>query len=110
MRAAKFSIDTYGDQVFEGFSNDQEWNGWACPLFNFEQAQRIVDACKQGKGHAFYDADRDQFVFYLDGTTSDDPEVYTSEEVEGNKLYPIGAFNWIWEEQADTVIGNTKAF
>jgi hypothetical protein len=44
MRATTFTIEVYGDVRFQGFTQDETWNGWACPYFTFEQAQRIVEA------------------------------------------------------------------
>lgn len=48
-------------------------------------------------GEHFFDEAQDQFIFYLDNISTE-PEVYPSEEVEGQRLYPIGSYNWIWEE------------
>jgi hypothetical protein len=37
----------------------------------------------------------DSFVFTLDG----DEEIYPSVDEDGQKLYPVGNGNWIWEEK-----------
>ena len=110
MRATKFSIDTYGNRVFEGYSDDQEWNGWACPLFSYEEAQRIAAVCNEHGGRASYDEQHDRFIFHLNESDLDEPEIYSSEQLEGKKLYAIGAFNWIWEELDDAVAENAETY
>jgi len=100
MRGTKFSIDTLGSNEFEGYTQDEEWNGWACPYFTYEQAQRLVDAYRSCGWEARYDDKQDQFVFAI----ADDPDehdAYSAIYMEGLKLYPIGAFGWIWEEAID---------
>ena len=44
LREAKFVIEPLGETVFDGYTQDEDWNGWACPYFTFEQAERIVEA------------------------------------------------------------------
>lgn len=65
MRETKFSLDTLGNQVFDGYTRDEDWNGWACPYFTFEQAERIVQACQAGISTR-YDAALDAFNFELE--------------------------------------------
>lgn len=97
MRATKFGLDTFENEFFEGYTRDEEWNGWACPYFTFEQAQSIVEAHHRRGMSARYDINLDQFVFIPGGG---DEEIYAPVEIDSQKLYPIGAFNWIWEEVA----------
>jgi hypothetical protein len=62
-RPAVFQIDAFGGIFFHGITPDQRWNGFACPLFSFEEAQRLValnnasDYC----GHLNYDAEKDTY-------------------------------------------------
>lgn len=103
MRPSKFTIEVYGEQSFDGFSSGEDWNGWACPYFTSEQAQRIVDAhCKLGR-KAWYDKVEDQFVFDFSHDENNEPDTFPAEEVDGKKLYPVGAFCWIWEEAFEEV-------
>ncbi len=44
MRKSTFMLDATGEAIFEGYTDDSEWNGWAVPMFSFEQAQKIVGA------------------------------------------------------------------
>lgn len=99
MRETKFVIDTLGDKIFDGYSQGEEWNGWACPYFTFEQSQRILEAHRERGIKAWYDEDSDQFAFDLNQTGQDDIDAFPPIELEGLKLYPIGSGCWIWEEE-----------
>lgn len=100
MRAAKFTIDTFGDTVFDGYTDGTTWNGWARPYFTFIEAQRIVEAHTANGGTAFYNDVDDAFSFEMG---DDEMVTFTAEKVEGQKLYPIGAGCWIWEEALEEV-------
>jgi hypothetical protein len=39
MRVADFALDFLDDVTFEGYTQGETWNGFACPYFSFEQAQ-----------------------------------------------------------------------
>lgn len=95
MRKAQFLIDLYGDKVFDGYTQGETWNGWACPYFTFEQAERLVQAHSEKGFRAWYDADSDAFSFEIEA--SDDIDSFSAQEIEGIKLYPIGTGCWIWE-------------
>ena len=100
MRPTKFTIDTLGERVFDGYTNDEDWNGWACPYFTLEQAQSIVAAYHEHGWPAHYDQTNDHFVFSMKHAGGDEDEVYSPVKgEEGLKLYPIGTANWIWEEE-----------
>ena len=100
MRQANFKLESLGYETFEGFTRDEEWNGWGCPYFTFEQAQKILKSSNQlraviGQNPAFYDSAIDAFVFPL---SDDEFETFTPFFENDQKYYPIGTFNWIWEE------------
>ena len=99
MHLQKFTIDTLGERVFEGYTKDEHWNGWACPYFTFEQAQSIVTAHNDNGWPAHYDQVHDQFVFSMKHAGGEEDEVYSPVQEDGLKLYPIGTANWIWEEE-----------
>ena len=102
MRKTKFKIESLGYQTFEGFTKDEIWNGWACPYFTFDQAQKVLQQYNQlreiigQKERAFYDEASDTFVFPADG--EDEPETFAAIDEDDRKYYPVGAFCWIWEE------------
>jgi hypothetical protein len=100
MRAAKFTIDTFDGEVFDGFTIGETWNGWARPYFTFEQAQRVVEAHQAHVGTASYEEGEDAFSFEM---SEDEVDTFPAETVEGQKLYPIGAGCWIWEEAIEEV-------
>lgn len=100
MRAGRFALDSFGDEVFDGFTQGETWNGWARPYFTFEQGQRIVEAHRAQGNKARYDESGDAFSFELN---EDEIDTFPSEQVEGQKLYPIGAGCWIWEEAVKEV-------
>ena len=96
MKQAKFVIDTFPDQSFEGYSNGEEWNGWACPYFTFEVGQKILRAHNFNGMNGMFDETADRFVF----ENGNEEEFYPAITVDGKKLYPIGNCSWIWEESA----------
>ena len=98
MRAARFAIDTFGDEIFEGFTQGETWNGWARPSFTFDQAQRIVEVHRSNGMTAWYDREQDAFGFEL---SQDEVDTFPAEIVEGQKLHPVGAGCWIWEEAVE---------
>lgn len=98
LRLTRFSIDAIGEDVlFDGFTTGDTWNGWACPYFTFEQAQQLMRAYEENRMRAWYDQDFDAFSFKV-GNDDSESDTFSVIEVEGRKLYPIGAFCWIWEE------------
>lgn len=96
LRSAQFTIETLDNQRFEGYAHGQEWNGWACPLFDFDQAQQLVKAYQQQNQNAYYDQALDAFIFVDD--VVEEQEEFGVLEMDGRKLYAIGAGAWIWEE------------
>ncbi len=107
MRKTKFKIESLGYETFEGFTKDEDWNGWDCPYFTFDQAQKVLKQFNlfreitRQKGFAFYDETADAFVFPLND--EDESEVYAAIDEEGQKYYPVGASCWIWEEDISVV-------
>lgn len=99
MRLTQFKNDALGYDSFDGYTKEESWNGWDCPYFTFEQAQKVLKAYNQlrsiiGEEQAFYDSSADAFIFPAD----EEPEPYASVTEEGEKYYSIGGFVWIWEE------------
>lgn len=99
---AHFRMDALGNEVFEGFTDGSDWNGWACPFFVKAVAEKVLKASeKNGYLHS-YDKEKDAFIV----TNTEDPEDYEPEIFEATKItidneevvvYPIGAYYWIWE-------------
>jgi hypothetical protein len=91
---------------YPGYTDGERWNGWATPCFEYGVALQIVEDWKIGASpasEARYDASNDEFCFRSD--PEDDWECFPAitRKVEGQerKLYPIGAFAWIWSDETD---------
>ncbi len=95
MRKLTFTIESYENQFFEGYTQDEDWNGWACPYFTFEESQKVVEAHRKTGQEARFDKNSNTFYF----NNQDEVEFYQHLEFEGIKLYPIGNSTWIWEER-----------
>ena len=101
MREGKFYLDFLEGHTFEGYTQDEKWNGFACPYFTYDQAMNIVTAWQGTGTEAYYDPNSDSFYFKMadssDEVTEDRFEAVRLHEM---KLYPIGAFSWIWDEES----------
>ncbi len=96
LREAKFQLDAYGEEVFEGLTDGQRWNGWACPLFTKEVGLRIaeVNNAIDGCGRLYYDSEHDAFIAEL--AEYDEPYIFEVVQVVGVKYFPIGSHYWTW--------------
>jgi hypothetical protein len=97
---AVFTIEAIAS-YFHGYTEGTSWHGSARPLYPFEEAQRLLalnnatDFC----GHLRYDPDQDAFLFHEFGLDHPEPPVaYFAVISHGQKLYPIGAGSWCWED------------
>lgn len=95
LRQSRFTIEALPGEAFDGYSIGENWNGWACPYFTFEEAIRIADAHEKilNVKITYKDSD-DMFIL----NPIDEVEEYASILIAGKKLYPMGSFSWIWEE------------
>ncbi len=91
LRRANFTIEYLG-HAFPGMTQGKYWNGWAKPYFSFDVAQRVA-ALMGGR----YDEEADAFVFYDE--VSDHTETFAAQSVGGEKVYPVGAGSWCWDEE-----------
>lgn len=103
-RSTEFYFDSDPDTTFPGYTKGEEWNGWACPYFEREVAERIakryVEMHEDGPDEGYeakYDSERDAFVFYE--PVYEEPIVFNSVEIDGKKLYAVGAYHWTWREK-----------
>lgn len=95
-------MDALEGEVFDGFTDGSDWNGWACPYFTKEIAEAVLIASRKNGYNYAYDQEQDVFVVKAEH----EPDNYESEVFEGEKLkfgdeeitvYGIGAYSWIWE-------------
>ncbi len=107
-RRGRFAIPSV-QGPYIGYTADDEWNGWAVPCFEQDVAERIAAdfvrvAEEMGTGYegarAHYDQTADAFVLY--DPINDEEAVYERRiiSVDGIelKVYPIGTYQWTWEE------------
>jgi hypothetical protein len=91
MRKTKFVLDCFPDQEWDGFTNDDFWNGFACPYFTHEEATRLLEhsiAYAQAEG-----LDEDS----IDTTWI--PQDWRTTTQDGQTLYAVGAWEWTWFEK-----------
>ena len=86
---------------YPGYTDGERWNGWATPYFEYDIALQMIEDWNATEGMtAYYAADNDQFCFR---SQSDDdwecfPSVTCEVDNQTRKLYPVGAFCWIWDD------------
>ena len=118
MRHTVFSMND--EERFIGYSGGNHWNGWACPYFTRDEAERIVkhvNACSVDHNmyNMHYDYATDTFVYH-DGNNDYDEtfeavcylDVDTGEMLT---LYAVGAFSWTWDDmmECETAPHNVRA-
>lgn len=101
MKKSLFTIDGF-EAIFEGYTQGQHWNGWACPYFTKEMADEIIRINNKTSDVAFhfgYNEDTDTFYRFSDPI--DHFEEFTGIDIDGLHLYPIGNMSWVWDDLAD---------
>ncbi len=88
-----FSID--GETKYAGYTFGDDWNGFECPYFEKEAADKMsMDMMGRAEG--------DTYVFEQE---DDEPLTINSEiikTVDGDKkVWPIGAYYWVWSDATD---------
>ncbi len=87
-----------GYGCFEGYTTSNIWNGWQCPLFNKENADKICKAYNDEFCKMRYDEENDCFV--ADYPVDEYTEKYEGKDyiVNGKveHLYAIGSHEWCW--------------
>jgi hypothetical protein len=87
---------------YPGYTTGERWNGWATPYFEYDVARQMVEdwkAVDPDKMAAYYDIDTDQCCFrYADEDWDCFPPAIHEIDGQTRKLYPIGAFCWIWDD------------
>ncbi len=99
-----FSLDMFSGVIFDGYTRGEDWNGFACPYFTFEQANQIVAITNENGIKAQYIEAEDAFMFVIEQET----EMFYPARDEIIKLYPIGAFCWIWNQETEVFKAKVK--
>jgi len=111
-RKGIFSIDSIEGKKFNGYTFGDDWNGWAVPYF---ETQETYEIARELGGRKVYDK-KPYFMFPEHGENegsyadlTDGP--YKQQEIkteDGKKnVYPVGAYNWVWEEVDAMAKGGT---
>lgn len=96
-KSTSLTMDS-GYGCFEGYTTSNRWNGWQCPLFNKENADKICKVYNNEFCQMRYDEENDCYI-------ADYPVDEYSEKYEGRdyvvngkveRLYPIGSHEWCW--------------
>jgi hypothetical protein len=89
-RKTKFYTE---DESYDGWTFDDEWNGFDVPYFEKAVADKIAKDC-----NGIYNEKDKTYVF----PDENDEEFYKEQEIDttdGKKVvYPIGAYAWTWTE------------
>lgn len=112
VRKRAFSIEDFGP--FEGWTHGANWNGWACPYFDKQVADQIVERYNESSlvpgFTAWYDAETDEYCFEMRADGSPEGiDRYSSSTINVNgetlQVYAIGSGAWCWETE---IIGEDK--
>lgn len=100
---ASFTIDSLPDKVFSGYTDGEEWNGWACPYYERHEAEQILKFSETNGYWWQYDQENDAFIVGAHTEENNTaPEMFRSLIIlvddKPLKVYPIGTRAWIWEE------------
>ena len=98
-----FSIE--GQKSFSGYYDPgRDWNGWDCPYFEWEEAQKIADWINEWSSQKQLKVDYDERVII----SMEDPESQFDitgslvDTVDGEKeLFEVGTGWWIWSVHSD---------
>ncbi len=86
--------------TYSGYTDGSTWNGWACPFFTREVAEKVLADSEKVGYKVSYDEERKAFVVRHEDDNPSDPEVFQAREIEvdGNlvTVYGIGAYSWVW--------------
>jgi len=110
----KFELDGIG--VFEGYHNpDMLWNGWNCPHFELDEAQRLMNAINEanraymeGKDILVMVEGMEEEIYFNEYDISYSKNIehhvgaWTLTQDNERLLYSIGAWAWCWSEVFDT--------
>lgn len=105
MKKTKFSCGT--NMVFYGYDNGDRWNGWYCPLFELDEAKKVIMHFNEQQklyGGEVYDvftySEKLDSIFvetYENGVLVN---FYIEQSViiNGQKYYDIANNNYCWEK------------
>lgn len=101
-KQTNFSNEMLGDIPFEGFTDGETWNGWACPYFTYDIAEGILKASESNGYRWNFDTKADAFfVRHIEDSEDSSPDQFKGIQVvaadQAVVLYAVGAYSWSWE-------------
>lgn len=94
-----------GDEfVYKAYTDGADWNGWDCPFFEKEEADRLMSDFNGAgmDGNIYYKEENDAYYFHDNNYPEDPDDQYEGldlDTVDGLKhVYAIGAWSWTWYE------------
>ena len=97
MFKSKFQIND--GPIYDGYTDRDHWNGWACPYFTREVAEQIAREVNDGDCTMCYDKANDAFVYKEYG--EEETNIFKGKDIQGKHLYPVGAYSWIWDDLSE---------
>lgn len=97
MFKSKFQIND--GPMYDGCTDGDHWNGWACPWFTREVAEQIAREVNDGYCTMCYDKANDAFVYK--GYGEEGTNIFKGKDIQGKHLYPVGAYSWIWDDLSE---------
>lgn len=112
--------DLDASTVFRGYTDGEQWNGWATPAFTREEGQRIATWTnalaerlpEDTVERVWWDEERQAFIMedpsypHVRGEPIPDEDIvsgFRCVEVD-QRLFRIGTYKWTWEEVADSQV------
>jgi hypothetical protein len=94
-----FQIDDC-EEKFEGITSGRRWNGWECPLFPIETANKILSTLQDSEEstnlrYSYYKFTPDFSA--IQEIHEDGIDMHYPVKFEGVNYFPIGYCNWVWE-------------
>jgi len=84
----------------------EKWNGWACPFFTKEQAEKLLAvfaADEPGFTWAYYPG-REAFGIETADYPGEEDVCHVTKHPTLGDLYPVGSWNWCWVEVSPPTI------
>ena len=98
---ARFTVDD--EAHFDGYHCGEEWNGFACPYFEFNEAIKVMDKMYSINGEPTWTFDVDSFGALYDPDDAESLDVWLSEIVkcgdEYKLVFGIGGKCWAWSKE-----------
>ena len=91
-----------GKHIADAYCDEHRWNGWACPYFEKEQAEKVIDWLQNDCDVIVaYDETNDAYITRYKDDDESDAETWKGidvKTVDGVKhVYSIGGWSWCWE-------------